>query len=368
MGIYLQHLVLLPVILTAVYAIYKKIRQSSHVDAIVLCLILLALLCNGIATSEYHASHRMDVWIYLLQAVPSAMIVPCCYLYFSHHTGRPWLNSTAIACFALVFVVLLPGMSLHLDYSAPVEDEFKFNSLNIYLGDAHLGGRNVFHVPLESVVIIIQSLVVLWRLLRYRALMVRYELRYSRRMRAFFIWCGVCVSFAIMTHMLPMKTWDRDGVLLTYFIVYAVLGCTGFIAIALNMDPHPVTTRDNVAEAVMMDRFIEQNRDLAVRLRTLLEDGDLCIRQGLVIDDVVEMLGTNRTYFTRMMRVEYGMSFTEYVHSVRLEKCKKMLIEDPDAALEDIALQTGFGSASNLSRVFKRETGMTPDSFRRKTL
>ncbi len=57
------------------------------------------------------------------------------------------------------------------------------------------------------------------------------------------------------------------------------------------------------------------------------------------------------------------MSLTAYITKVRVEKSKKMLLED-GVSLAIISSQCGFKDQSYFTKVFKKETGVSPKRFR----
>ncbi len=70
------------------------------------------------------------------------------------------------------------------------------------------------------------------------------------------------------------------------------------------------------------------------------------------------------SHFSRLFKVQLGVSFTEYVGNVRIEHVKKMLIQTNKSIME-IALETGYCNGDYLSSKFKSKVGMTPSEFRR---
>ena len=59
-----------------------------------------------------------------------------------------------------------------------------------------------------------------------------------------------------------------------------------------------------------------------------------------------------------------NMTPLEYVTRWRMELAKRVLLE-PGASLTEAAESAGYSSDSSFTRVFKKETGMTPAEFRR---
>lgn len=363
---YLQYLILLPIVLAAASAIVHKVRRARYVEAGILLGILCVVGVNAVATMFLYGSEQQPViysdrvGFFLFQGLLSCFIVPALYVYFSQQTGRPLYNPTTITLLSLIALMAVPNLCVDLSYTGSgggTYDVIQPHCLCIFSG-----GHNIFHFPIENIVVLLQTAFVVRRLVIYGRQMKRYELRYSLSMTLFFAWSVACVVFVVVYNSIPYEMWNHNSFAIVYCVACMLLGCVGFTGIAMNMDLHPILTLEE-KEHVQMDNFIQANRQLAQKMRELLQDDSICMRQGLVIDDMVAMLGTNRTYFTRMMRAEFGMSFTDYIHQVRVERCKTLL-ETTDDSLEDIALATGFGSASNLSRVFKKLTQTTPDAYR----
>lgn len=107
------------------------------------------------------------------------------------------------------------------------------------------------------------------------------------------------------------------------------------------------------------DRKVTQNEQLIASLHKVLEEDKVFLRPDIHIEDVAKMLFTNRTYITQLMRQEYGLSFIEYVNVARIQHSQSLLYSST-LTLDEIAEQSGFSSASNYCRAFKRYTGSSP--------
>lgn len=104
---------------------------------------------------------------------------------------------------------------------------------------------------------------------------------------------------------------------------------------------------------------VTHNRQLVANLHKVLEEDKVFLRPDIRIDDVAKMLLTNRTYVTRLMRQEYGLSFIEYVNVARIQYSQSLLYKS-DMSLDEIAEKSGFQSTSNYCRAFKRYIGQSP--------
>jgi AraC-like DNA-binding protein/ligand-binding sensor protein len=84
---------------------------------------------------------------------------------------------------------------------------------------------------------------------------------------------------------------------------------------------------------------------------------------AIALEDVVRHVGVSRFYFCKLFKKATGMTLTEYVSRVRLEKAKTMLV-DPSVRISEVAFAAGFGSIPQFNSVFKRYVGVAPTDYR----
>lgn len=107
------------------------------------------------------------------------------------------------------------------------------------------------------------------------------------------------------------------------------------------------------------DMLAVEDEKVAAALRLIrLEATD-----GLHVLELAERLETSERSLELKFRQCLGRTPQEELWRVRTEKAKKLLAET-DWTLVRIAVETGFSSASHLSRVIKQETGQTPKNYR----
>lgn len=87
------------------------------------------------------------------------------------------------------------------------------------------------------------------------------------------------------------------------------------------------------------------------------------LKDQFTIDDLATRLYTNKTYLSSFIKEEFGMNFSSWIASLRLEEAKKMMSEHPDAKLKDIAYNVGFSSLPYFSSVFAKSEGVTPSAW-----
>jgi len=75
----------------------------------------------------------------------------------------------------------------------------------------------------------------------------------------------------------------------------------------------------------------------------------------------------SRHHFCKVFKQATGITFTEFVAHVRVEKAKALL-GDRQLRITDVASRAGFNSISQFNRVFRRYTGDAPTAYRAKWL
>ncbi|RED87867.1 helix-turn-helix domain-containing protein [Cohnella phaseoli] len=72
-------------------------------------------------------------------------------------------------------------------------------------------------------------------------------------------------------------------------------------------------------------------------------------------------------YFSTLFRQHTGRNFLEYVTQLRIEHAKKLIADDPDAKIGDVAVQCGYQDLKHFRKLFKRYTGVTPLQYKEGT-
>ncbi len=100
--------------------------------------------------------------------------------------------------------------------------------------------------------------------------------------------------------------------------------------------------------------------DVAAALRFLREHAHLPVRVGDVLDEVP----ISRRALERRFQSHVQRGVAEEIRRVHIQRAKQLLTTT-ELTMEDVAEQSGFASQPEFSRVFRRETGVTPSNFRR---
>jgi AraC-like DNA-binding protein/ligand-binding sensor protein len=81
------------------------------------------------------------------------------------------------------------------------------------------------------------------------------------------------------------------------------------------------------------------------------------------LDDVANAMHVSTFYFCKMFKKATGLTFTEYLGRVRIERAKTQLL-NPNRRVSEIAYDVGFQSLTHFNRVFRQVAGQSPSKFR----
>jgi len=95
--------------------------------------------------------------------------------------------------------------------------------------------------------------------------------------------------------------------------------------------------------------------------------GYIAEHQGeeLSLKEVARAVNTSAFYFCKMFKQAVGLTFTDYLARVRVEKVKNLLL-NPHKRVSEAAFEAGFQSLSQFNRVFKKIEGLSPSDYREK--
>ncbi|MBQ9063286.1 MAG: PocR ligand-binding domain-containing protein [Eubacterium sp.] len=73
--------------------------------------------------------------------------------------------------------------------------------------------------------------------------------------------------------------------------------------------------------------------------------------------------GVHPSYLSSLFRKVTGLTFKDYLNQIRIEHALELL-KNTDYPIMEIAISCGFNDQSYFTKVFKKQTGMTPRQFR----
>ncbi len=176
------------------------------------------------------------------------------------------------------------------------------------------------------------------------------------------------------------------AVLALVIILSAVLAIeirkkTGLYRTIVRQFREAITERDDLRrqlrqqEADAADDGKEKHSSLDARMakelwRALMkemEENEVYLEPGMSREALAKLLGTNRTYLSKIIYANTGLGYTQFINSWRIEAAVRILSDTSraDYPLKAICRDIGFSSMTTFYKLFKARTGMTPSVFRK---
>lgn len=87
--------------------------------------------------------------------------------------------------------------------------------------------------------------------------------------------------------------------------------------------------------------------------------------QKISLDDVSAHVFLNRSYLSQLFKKEMGVSFGDYLETVRINNAKH-LIRNSHRPMSEIAEYVGFSNQNYFTKVFKKVTGVSPLKYKKR--
>ena len=105
-----------------------------------------------------------------------------------------------------------------------------------------------------------------------------------------------------------------------------------------------------------------QFSDIITRYKQLLNHIDLEY-EHITYQNAVQFMNMSDAYFSRYFKRQAGMTFSQYLNVVRIEKSVQLLDSAPTMKITDVMLRCGFNTIRSFNRVFREVTGFTPTTL-----
>lgn len=119
---------------------------------------------------------------------------------------------------------------------------------------------------------------------------------------------------------------------------------------------------------VLIDPILEARSELledsAHSIMEKIENQIKETRGNISLTECAETLGVHPTYIWKVLKMEEGKSFSEYLEEYRLEEAKRLL-QQTNLSVAEIAAELNYSNAQNFIRFFSKGTGVTPGKFRK---
>lgn len=162
---------------------------------------------------------------------------------------------------------------------------------------------------------------------------------------------------------------ERKYGYLYFLAAFLILAWGGFgfwfvkhYAVALANDLHARMQKDLPLVAyqqLTLEPHREKEKSTILRLlATRYADAELDL------ETLVSETGVNRNKVNDILKAEMGYTFTGYLNKLRLTEASRLLVENTNASIAEIAYSVGYKNSSYFNKLFKEEYQCTPKAFR----
>lgn len=110
------------------------------------------------------------------------------------------------------------------------------------------------------------------------------------------------------------------------------------------------------------DERVEKYRELMSAAITYVNEH---YSEDLRLETVCRTFSISKSYFCQLFKRFTGKTYSDYLIDYRVHKAAELLLES-DMSVTDIGSTVGFNDSAYFSRIFKRQTGVTPSHYKKK--
>ena len=308
-----------------------------------------------------------------LYCTANLMVYPLYFLYICALTTR---RSHHHLRYLLLIPGIIGGTSVGVCYLLMSEDETQ-QFIERYLYNAeHVGGVGLvaMQVMIHDLCKLLFAFIVLPVFFLGRRYIIQYEelvsnsyadaeeksLKIIHHMLTAFIITSA-ISFTI--NIIGRDKFDHSELLLAIpsTLFSCLLFFIGYVGYHQDFDIEEIEADEQKADKQVNNQpFISE---LRVKIEQLMEKEQLFRQPNLKIVDLVQKLGTNRSYIYQAINREMGLSFAEYINRMRIEYASLLISQHRDMPLGTVGEQSGFTSNTSFYRNFKLYKGMGPKEY-----
>ena len=104
------------------------------------------------------------------------------------------------------------------------------------------------------------------------------------------------------------------------------------------------------------------DKDL-IRIKNIIDYADENMGRNVTLKEIAERQHLNYHFLSHFIKDKIGMSFQDYLNSIRLNNAVSMIANSNDT-ITNIAYVSGFPSINSFNRLFKREYNCSPTEYR----
>ena len=151
-----------------------------------------------------------------------------------------------------------------------------------------------------------------------------------------------------------------------FSVVLFIIGYMGFKQKPIN--PTFESLYNNNEQDQANEIPVGVQKKLLHKLLHEFEHRKIYLNSQLNIMDVVEAVGTNRTYISLIINQQYNQNFCSFVNNYRIIELEKIVQEDPEILNEVLSERCGFGSVNSMKRAVAAKTDLSFAKWKKELL
>lgn len=184
--------------------------------------------------------------------------------------------------------------------------------------------------------------------------------------RVLMLWIAAFLMHITFTVSLRVFEWYSiarivlDGLNVTHLLLVNALMILGVVG-----QFSSIPTAGRREKYSTSDQTPDERQALYLRVQAEMINEAHYLKMDLDLGELADAVAATPRDLSEAINGEGAVSFYEFVSGYRLEAAKRLLREEPDTQILEIAHRAGFNSKSTFNKVFKEITGQTPSEFRR---
>lgn len=318
---------------------YRKCDTAKKVLTWFLCICVVLYFCHALFFTV-GLSHPMEC----LWTLCSLSVYPLYYAYICNLVSRPNTPHK-------LFLILLPGIIVAV-------------AKYFYPGDTVDNARKILFA--------IQVFIVIY--FGYRKLHTfdrdianvyadteGRDTTAVKHLLIAFVITSLCsaIANALGRQYFAQSDWMVFAVLTPFSVMLFALSYIGFIR-DFSFEQFAEDSKEYTEQPTGNTTAIEE-REVGNSIEKFFITKQLYLTPNLKIGDVAKSTGICRTYISNYINQTKGMSFSDYINSLRVEHAKNLLSSNVEnTKIATIATRSGFSSEQSFYRNFHKFTGMKP--------
>ena len=162
----------------------------------------------------------------------------------------------------------------------------------------------------------------------------------------------------------------NNGVML---VIFSAINCISILGCILFSHRYAELVQAVIKQAKPGKKFGSQLAGVDVeeiigRLMKIVESDKVYRDPEITVQSLSNMLKISADHLSLILNEKMKMNFRTFINCHRLKEAKRLLIDEAEASILEIAFAVGFNSKSSFNTLFYKETGLPPREYRKKYL